>query len=192
MALLILLTVRALAQYSLLLVCAQKEPVMAESPAVIIRPVHKDDAPALWQIARQQGVIETILALPSDRLHQRIDTLEQLTADDHWFVAEVAGEVVGLSGLHVGQGRLRHSGHVFLFVARAFQSQGIGAGLLNALLDIADNWLMLRRVELTVFADNARAKALYERHGFVVEGLRKMSVISEGQLHDEYLMARYR
>ena len=31
-----------------------------------------------------------------------------------------------------------------------------------------------------------------ERHGFVVEGLRKMSVNSEGEPHGEYLMARYR
>jgi hypothetical protein len=31
-----------------------------------------------------------------------------------------------------------------------------------------------------------------EGHDFVVEGLRTMSVISEGDLHDEYLMARYR
>lgn len=165
---------------------------MAELPAVIVRPVHEDDAPAVWRIARQQGVIETILALPSDRLQQRIETLQGLTRDDHWFVAEVEGEVVGLAGLHVGSGRLRHSGDIFLFVAHESQGQGIGARLLEALLDVADNWLMLRRVELTVFAENARAKALYERHGFVVEGLRKMSVISEGELHDEYLMARYR
>jgi L-phenylalanine/L-methionine N-acetyltransferase len=165
---------------------------MAELPAVIVRPIHEDDAPAVWRIARQHGVIETILALPSDRLQQRIETLQGLTRDDHWFVAEVEGEVVGLAGLHVGSGRLRHSGNVFLFVAREYQRQGIGARLLEALLDVADNWLMLRRVELTVFVENARAKALYERHGFVVEGLRKMSVISGGELHDEYLMARHR
>ena len=165
---------------------------MAETPALTIRPVHEDDASAVWHIARQQGVIETILALPSDRLRTRIETLRGLTSDDHWFVAEVEGAVVGLAGMSVGQGRLRHSGHVFLFVAQGFQGQGIGARLLETLLDLADNWLLLRRVELTVFATNARAKALYERHGFVVEGLRKMSVIAEGALHDEYLMARYR
>ncbi len=165
---------------------------MAELPAVTIRPVHEDDAPAVWRIARQQGVIETILALPSDRLQQRIETLKGLTRDDHWFVAEVEDEVVGLAGLHVGSGRLRHSGDVFLFVGHEHQGKGIGARLLEALLDVADNWLMLRRVELTVFAENVRARALYERHGFVIEGLRKMSVISEGELHDEYLMARYR
>lgn len=165
---------------------------MAEPSAVTIRPVREQDAEAVWAIARQQGVIETILALPSDRLEQRIETLKGLTSDDHWFVAEVEGAVVGLAGLSVGRGRLRHSGHVFLFVARDFQRRSIGARLLEALLDVADNWLLLRRVELTVFAENARAKALYERHGFVVEGLRKLSVISEGTLHDEYLMARYR
>jgi putative acetyltransferase len=187
-----MLTAVAQANYSSLLVCAQKEPIMAETPTTTIRPVREDDASAVWNIARQQGVIETILALPSDRLQTRIETLKGLTADDHWFVAEIAGEVVGLAGLGVGKGRLRHSGHVFLFVAHAFQGQGVGGRLLEALLDVADNWLMLRRVELTVFAGNARAKALYERYGFVVEGLRKMSVIAEGQLHDEYLMARYR
>ena len=165
---------------------------MTETPSIIIRPVSEDDAPTIWNIAREQGVIETILALPSDRLQQRIERLKGLTGDDHWFVAEQEGAVVGLAGLHVGQGRLRHSGHVFLFVTHTAQGQGIGTRLLETLLDVADNWLMLRRVELTVFAGNSRAKALYERLGFVVEGLRKMSVISEGQLHDEYLMARYR
>ncbi len=165
---------------------------MAEPLAVTIRPVREDDAPAVWEIARQQGVIETILALPSDRLEQRAERLRQLTSDDHWFVAEVEGAVVGLAGLHVGAGRLRHSGHVFLFVARERQGHGVGSRLLEALLDVADNWLLLRRVELTVFAENTRAKSLYERHGFVVEGLRKLSVIAEGAIHDEYLMARYR
>jgi L-phenylalanine/L-methionine N-acetyltransferase len=165
---------------------------MSEPSTVTVRPVHEDDSPAIWRIAREHGVIETTLVLPSDRLQQRVDAIRQLTGDDHWFVAEVAGEVVGLAGLHVGQGRTRHSGHVFLFVERAHQRKGIGGQLLAALLDVTDNWLMLRRVELSVFAENARAKALYERHGFVVEGYLKMSVIAEGALHDEYLMARYR
>jgi RimJ/RimL family protein N-acetyltransferase len=52
--------------------------------------------------------------------------------------------------------------------------------------------LLLRRVELTVLTENDGAKRLYERLGFVVEGCRKMSVISQGELKDEWLMARYR
>ena len=63
---------------------------------------------------------------------------------------------------------------------------------MQTLLDLADQWLLLRRIELTVLTENDGAKRLYERLGFVVEGRRKMSVISQGELKDEWLMARYR
>jgi putative acetyltransferase len=160
--------------------------------ALTTRPVRVEDAEAIWRITQQKGVIETILSLPSDRLEQRRERLATLGPDEHWFVAEVDGAVSGLAGLSVGTGRLRHSGHIFLFVAREYHGQGIGARLMEILLDVADNWLLLRRVELTVVADNERAWRLYERLGFEKEGLRKLSVISDGAIKDEWLMARYR
>ncbi len=115
---------------------------------IVIRPVCLQDAEALWAIARQEGVIETTLALPSLRLEQRMQSLRDLS--------------------------------------------GIGTRLLQTLLDLADHWLLLRRVELTVLTENEGARRLYERLGFVVEGCRKMSVISRGEIKDEWLMARYR
>lgn len=160
--------------------------------AVTIRPVRKDDAEALWGLSLQQGVYETTLTLPSDRLETRMERLAGLGPDEHWFVAEVNGAVAGLAGLDVGRGRLRHSGYIFVFVGQSVQGQGIGTRLLTALLDLADNWLLLRRVELTVLVENDRAKRLYERLGFEVEGRRKLSVIARGELKDEWLMARYR
>ena len=161
-------------------------------PAVTIRSVRPEDAEALWRISLQAGVFETTLTLPSDRLDKRQERLTQLGPDEHWFVAEVDGEAAGLAGLDVGKGRLRHSGYLFLFVARPHQGQGIGTRLLETLLDLADNWLLLRRVELTVLVENEHAKRLYERLGFEVEGRRKMSLIAHGELVDEWLMARYR
>jgi putative acetyltransferase len=162
-----------------------------ESTDLIIRPVSLQDAAALWTIAREPGVIETTLALPGLRLEQRVKSLSELSEHDHYLVAEKATQVVGLGGLTVGTGRLRHSGSLFVYVASAYQGQGIGTQLLRALLDLADQWLLLRRVELTVLTENEGAKRLYERLGFVVEGCRKMSVISQGELKDEWLMARY-
>jgi len=158
----------------------------------MIRPVRVEDAEAIWRITQQEGVIETILSLPSDRLEQRRERLASLGPDEHWFVAEMGSEVIGLAGLNVGKGRLRHSGSVFLFVARDYHGQGVGTRLLETLLDVADRWLLLRRLELTVVADNESAWRLYERLGFEKEGLRKLSVISQGEIKDEWLMARYR
>jgi len=159
---------------------------------VTIRPVRVEDAEAIWRIAREEGVIENILALPSDRLEQRRKQLSELGPDEHFVVAEVSGAVVGLAGLQIGRGRLRHSGHLFVYVSRGHQAHGIGTRLIAALLDLADNWLLLRRVELTVLVKNERARRLYERLGFVVEGRRKLSVIANGEIEDEWLMARCR
>src|SRR5579859_3917431 len=165
---------------------------MALPPDLIVRPILLQDAEALWKIARQEGVLETTMALPSLRLEQRMKSISELSENDHYMVAERAGEVVGIAGLTVGTGRTRHSGSLFIYVTRQQQGQGIGTRLMQSLLDLADNWLLLRRVELTVLTENEGARRLYERLGFVIEGCRKMSVIAQGELKDEWLMARYR
>ena len=49
-----------------------------------------------------------------------------------------------------------------------YAGRGIGELLMRTALEIADNWLRLTRVELTVYANNERAIRLYERTGFEV------------------------
>lgn len=68
---------------------------------------------------------------------------------------------------------------------------GIGKKLLEEILDIADNWLMLVRVELGVYTDNEKAIGLYKSLGFEKEGIKKYSAIRNGKYVDEYMMARY-
>lgn len=74
----------------------------------------------------------------------------------------------------------------------AHVGRGISTRLLRAILDTADNWLDLRRIELTVFVDNAPAIALYERHGFAVEGTLRSYAFRAGAYEDVYTMARLR
>jgi putative acetyltransferase len=47
----------------------------------------------------------------------------------------------------------------------------------------------ITRLELQVFANNARAIALYERMGFQVEGRRRMAVMVDGVAIDVLMMA---
>lgn len=47
------------------------------------------------------------------------------------------------------------------------------ASAMETALDLADNWLGLSRVELTVFTDNATAIALYEKFGFEIEATHR-------------------
>lgn len=77
-------------------------------------------------------------------------------------------------------------------VAVAWQGKGVGSRLLGELLDIADNWMNLRRVELTVYTDNAPALALYRKFGFETEGEMRDYAVRDGRFVDVYSMARLR
>jgi putative acetyltransferase len=88
--------------------------------------------------------------------------------------------------------RRRHVGHIGLAVHDAWQSKGVGTALMKALIDLADKWLNLSRLELTVFTDNAPAVKLYKKLGFVVEGTHKKYAFRDGEYVDCYAMARVR
>ena len=88
--------------------------------------------------------------------------------------------------------RRRHSGGLGIMVRTDCQGQGIGTALLEAVLDLADNWLMLRRVELEVYADNQRAVRLYEKFGFEAEGRKREAAVKNGTYVDLRVMARLR
>lgn len=60
------------------------------------------------------------------------------------------------------------------------QGKGIGTALLRELIDAADNWLGLRRIELTVYTDNVRAVHLYQKFGFETEGTHLVCPLRNG------------
>jgi L-phenylalanine/L-methionine N-acetyltransferase len=66
-----------------------------------------------------------------------------------------------LASLHWGtRPRTRHMASLGMFVHDAYQERGSGTRLTEALIDAADRWLGLVRVELEVYPDNERAVRL--------------------------------
>lgn len=164
---------------------------------VQIRPIRSEDIPALYAIRQMEGVRENTLALPSVRLQQSEEYFGNFSASDHAFVAEIIGKkkqgtVIGSADLSIASSpRCRHSAEIGIMVHKDYQGEGVGRRLMEALIDLADNWLKLVRLELNVFADNLPAVKLYESLGFVVEGTKKYGAIKEGHYGDLFLMARY-
>jgi hypothetical protein len=81
-----------------------------------------------------------------------------------------------------------HIGTLSICVARDWRDAGIGTALMEAAID----WARARglaKVALGVFPDNERAIAVYERVGFVREGLRRRQYRTDGTFRDELLMA---
>jgi putative acetyltransferase len=85
---------------------------------------------------------------------------------------------------------MRHVGSIGMAVSDDWQGKGVGTALMEAALDLADNWLNLTRIELHVYVDNAAGIALYEKFGFEVEGTHRRLAFRDGEYIDTYSMAR--
>jgi len=108
-------------------------------------------------------------------------------------VAEVDGRVVGASTLHRSHApRKQHLAGCGVSVHPDYWNRGVGSALIGAMVDLADQWLGLKRLELEVFTDNAAGIYLYEKFGFVVEGTKRKYAFRNGEYVDTLVMARVR
>ena len=157
-------------------------------------PMEPGEARGASALRRMPGVFENTTGLPSCRTADSEAFIAGLGPDDHNFVAVLEdGTVIGCAGLTVcSNPRMRHVGTVGLYVHTDYQNQGVGTALMKVLLELADNWLMLVRVELEVFADNERAIHLKEKLGVEKEGRLGMTTVRSGRYVDDCKMARIR
>lgn len=164
--------------------------------SLTLRRVKPADAAAIAEQFGDPDVFGGTLQLPypSEELWaQRIAGMNPPAGSNEIVLAAVRDDQpIGLAGLHsVGHSvRRRHAMMLGITVARTAQGQGVGQALMTALLDYADNWAQVLRIELTVFHDNARAIRLYERHGFVHEGRARAYAMRNGVYEDVLAMAR--
>ncbi len=159
---------------------------------VTVRPAESRDIPAIQQIYScpnaQAGTLQ--LPLPSLALWEK--RLSNLPDDVYCLVAEEDGKVVGQLGFETNRrARRRHVGEFGMAVHDDHVGKGVGRKLIATMLDIADNWLNLRRIELNVYCDNEAAIALYHKFGFEVEGRLVEYAFRNGQYVDAFQMARF-
>lgn len=156
-----------------------------------IRAPIPEDIDALTEMANMPGVRFGTMRVPYT---SRAFTEKRIAPQEgkHVLIAVREGKPVGQGVLLQFRGRRAHAGELYLFVHDDHVGTGIGTALMRAMLDLADRWIGLRRVELTVNADNEPAIKLYERMGFEHEGTRRADVLRGGRLVDCHMMARLR
>jgi L-phenylalanine/L-methionine N-acetyltransferase len=164
------------------------------STRITIRPLRFSDAEDIYELMHMPNVLWGSALLPSMTVDAWRKRVEKWVADElmHVFVVDLGGKVVGAINLRVGQGRESHVGEVDMAVHDAYQGQGIGKMLLLAVIDLADNWLNLVRLEVNVYTDNERAINLYKRFDFEIEGRKRCGAFRRGSYIDSYIMGRLR
>lgn len=158
---------------------------------VLVRAMEPRDVDALHAIMLQPSSRTLTLQLPYHPAARWQDAATPRPGF-HSLVAEIDGVVVGNLGLHLGSNRRSHVGDIGMAVHDGYRGRGVGRALMHAMLDLADNWLNLVRLELQVYVDNAPAIALYASSGFVIEGTHRAYAYRDGAWADAYSMARLR
>lgn len=161
-----------------------------ENSQPTIRAASPEDAEQLHQLHTHPSVYPHLLQLPYstvDAWKKRLQDIEKR----HTLVAERPGEILGAISLKLYDiQRIKHRGYLGMAIKHTHQGQGIGSALMTAIIDLADQWLNLKRLELTVFTDNEAAIALYKKYNFKIEGELQAYAFRNGEFVNAYSMSR--
>jgi L-phenylalanine/L-methionine N-acetyltransferase len=167
-------------------------PDTGAHPDIAVRHAEPDDYRAIHRVMSGARAVAGTLQLPYPSLETWRKRLLDPPEGFYLLVACANGEVVGNLGLNTfpGRPRRRHVGSLGMAVSDGWQGRGVGTALMAAVVDLADNWLALTRLELEVFTDNAAAIRLYEKFGFTPEGTLRRYALRDGVYVDALVMAR--
>ncbi|OCI95773.1 acetyltransferase [Rhizobium sp. AC27/96] len=164
---------------------------MTASAGITVLPIASEHIEgfhkALDTVAREREYLTMLEAFPLEET--RAFVLGMIAKGNPQFVALAGSDVVGWCDIsrHAFPSHA-HAGHLGMGIIPAYRGQGLGRRLIQTTLQAARNTGM-ERVELSVHADNIRAIALYEKVGFVREGLARRSVRIDGRYKDAIHMA---
>lgn len=159
-----------------------------------IRRAEPEDYLAVHEMFTSPDVYEGTLQLPYPSREQWRKRVSETPESYFNLAAVVEDRVVGMVSVETfpNRPRRKHVGTIGISVHSEWQGKGVGTALMAAVVDLADNWLNLTRLELEVYADNEAAIRLYERFGFIYEGTLRQHAFRDGKYIDSNMMGRLR
>ena len=166
--------------------------------ALIRSPQDEDIPGVLDYLYTSAGETEFILRYPEEcgkYIPEGEKALfDRVNASDHeaMLVCLVDGKVAGNCQImwHTGM-KTRHRASVAIALLKAYWGQGIGTRLFREMIRIAEANEQILQMELDFVEGNARARALYEKMGFRITGVRPNAIrLKDGTLLNEYSMVR--
>lgn len=161
--------------------------------SIEIRHSNEQDIEQIRQLYAEPTAYANTLQLPFPSAASWAKKLGTLPDGTYSLVACRGEEVVGQLGLCVESNpRRKHAAYFGMGVKHSARRTGVGSALVAAAVDMAERWLAVSRIELTVYTDNRAAMALYEKHGFAVEGTLRRYAFRDGAFVDVHVMSRVR
>jgi RimJ/RimL family protein N-acetyltransferase len=171
---------------------------MANTAAITFREAQEDVAQAMLDYLRELTtepdlpiVLSHELALTFTlELEEKLVRQHRTQSNAQWLLALDGGRIIGMVQLIGGtRAESAHCVRLGITVAKDWRDRGVGRELMTRAIEWARQAKGVSRVELEVFSGNARAIHLYERMGFVAEGLRRRAFTKNGGEIDSLMMA---
>ena len=153
------------------------------------------EAEGFWEMMNHLDYeTKYMLYEPGERIKNiaRMEAIIQkaIGGEDFLLVAEEDDKIVGYISAQRGSlNRIAHSAYIVVGILQKYRGKGIGTEFFKRL----DSWAeekKITRLELTVICENEVAKHLYEKSGFEIEGIKRKSVLVDGNYLDEFYMAK--
>ncbi len=161
-------------------------------------PKDEDIQPMLDYLFVSAGETDFILRYPeecskytSEGEKALFDRLNQ-SSNEAMLVCLVEGKLAGNCQISWSQNlKTRHRAKVAIAFLKAYWNQGIGTRLFQEMIHMAEENEQIMQIELDFVEGNHRARALYEKMGFRITGVKLNAVrLKDGTLLNEYSMIR--
>ena len=157
-----------------------------------VRQLSSDDTTDFLMLRRQALIEEPerfrVSSADDDKLG--VDFWRNRLTTDRVFGVFDDHELIGIDGLgrFVGE-KLCHKGLIWgMYISRQARGSTASHLLMTALIEAAQGFVT--QLQLTLMADNSRARAYYERYGFKLYAIEPGSVMTPDGPGDEALMWR--
>lgn len=167
-------------------------------PAVIRSPRDEDIEGMLEYLYITSGETEFLLRYPEECTKYTPEgekaLFDRMNASDNetMLVCLVDGNIAGNCQITWRKGiKIRHRADVAIALKREYWGLGIGTRLFEEMIRIAEANENILQMELEFIEGNSRARALYEKFGFRITGVRPNAIrLKDGTLLNEYTMIR--
>ena len=176
----------------------EKKVTTKKGDEFILRTPVKEDAEEILQFRRDiAGETKYLIRYPyeiENSVEKEEEIIKNYSKAEHiGMIAVFDGKkIIGLSSISpIGLSfKTRHRACMEISVRKAYWNLGLGSMLLDQIVYMAEN-IGYERLELSVFADNARALRLYKKKGFIDCGqIPQAFKTMDGHYHDEVLMTK--
>lgn len=158
---------------------------------IVIRHCEKVDIAAVKALYEQPSCFAATTELPHSSQEKWDKQFADRPNNFYSLVAVENNKVIGEIAMQAyDTPRRKHAATIGMAISEDYHGQGVGSKLLAAIIDLANNWLAITRIELEVYTDNTAAIALYKKHGFTIEGTANSFAFRNGTYVDAHLMAK--